>query len=190
MPAPRKYKTEEEREAAKRESYRKYRESEKGKATKERFKEKNKDNVELKERYYKVQRDWFRNLSDAERDKIKARNRVKQQLRLLNDPRIGLFNDAKKRAKKKCLDFTITLDDIIIPAVCPVLGIQLFRGDGKQSDNSPSLDRINNNVGYIPGNVRVISYRANTIKSSSTVEELLLIIAYMQEVSYNGLVRD
>jgi hypothetical protein len=44
--------------------------------------------------------------------------------------------------------------------------------------NSPSLDRINNNLGYVPGNVIVVSDRANRIKNNATIEELEKIVNY------------
>jgi hypothetical protein len=40
--------------------------------------------------------------------------------------------------------------------------------------NSPSFDRINNDpaIGYVRGNVNIISQRANQIKSDATAAEL------------------
>ena len=45
----------------------------------------------------------------------------------------------------------------------------------KRLENSASLDRIDNVKGYIPGNVQVISWRANRVKSDATLDELILI---------------
>lgn len=41
-------------------------------------------------------------------------------------------------------------------------------------DASPSVDRINPHLGYVPGNVQVISYKANSMKRNCTMEELLM----------------
>lgn len=41
---------------------------------------------------------------------------------------------------------------------------------------SPSLDRIDSSKGYVKGNVRVISARANMLKNNATVEELTLVL--------------
>lgn len=80
------------------------------------------------------------------------------------------------------LAFGLELTDIIIPAVCPILGVALKISDtGKASDNSPSLDRIIPSMGYVKGNVAVISHRANVIKSFGTIEEHEKIIHYMRE---------
>ena len=72
--------------------------------------------------------------------------------------------------------FNIEIEDVIIPEECPVLGIPLKVLSG--SDNSPTLDRVDNRLGYIRGNVAVISHRANTIKNSASIEELEKVIKY------------
>jgi hypothetical protein len=79
---------------------------------------------------------------------------------------------AKYRSKRDSIPFSITVDDIIVPETCPLLGIKLYRGSTSKNDNSPSLDRKVNSIGYIPGNVWVISRKANTMKNDATPEEL------------------
>ena len=91
---------------------------------------------------------------------------------------IVVINDTK-RAKKKGIEFNLTLDDIPqIPVVCPVLGIPIIPNDGisAPSDNSPSIDRIDSTKGYIKGNIRIISNRANRIKADATVDELRMVL--------------
>lgn len=88
-----------------------------------------------------------------------------------------LWYAAKRRAKDKSLEFTISKEDIIIPEVCPYLKIELQlsnRTRGTCRDYWPTLDRIDNSKGYIKGNVEVISFKANTMKNNATKEELLL----------------
>ena len=58
---------------------------------------------------------------------------------------------------------TITKDDIFIPSHCPVFGMPLEIGQGVPTDNSPSLDKIIPALGYIPGNVLVVSNKANIL---------------------------
>lgn len=88
-----------------------------------------------------------------------------------NNPRAQILSAAKMRAKKKGLPFSLTVEDIVIPAVCPYFGIPLKAADGRMNDNSPSLDRISPASGYVPGNVEVISWRANRLKGDGTAEE-------------------
>ena len=96
----------------------------------------------------------------------------------------GLMERARNRAKVKGIPFTIEYTDVVIPDMCPILGIPLFRNEGgKPSVNSPSLDRVIPELGYVPGNICVISHRANTIKNDATAEELLAVIEYIRSFS-------
>lgn len=91
-----------------------------------------------------------------------------------------LLHAARKRSKAAGLPCNLTVEDIIIPDVCPVLGIPIERGVGKMGENSPSLDRIVPELGYVKGNVYVISMRANRLKSDASLGELEAILAYMK----------
>lgn len=83
-----------------------------------------------------------------------------------------MFKSAKTRAKKNNIEFSIALSDIVIPKECPYLHIPLSFGTGSVGPNSPTLDRIDPTLGYVPGNVTVCSFRANAIKRDATPEEL------------------
>ena len=89
-----------------------------------------------------------------------------------SNPEAKLLWNSKNRAKKLGLEFSLTIDDIVIPTLCPLLEIELKSGDGVIVDTSPSLDRIDTNKGYVKGNVWVISHKANTMKSDATIEEI------------------
>jgi len=47
--------------------------------------------------------------------------------------------------------------------------------------NWPSLDRWDSTKGYVPGNVFVISYRANTLKNNATYEEIVKVAQYLRK---------
>lgn len=83
-----------------------------------------------------------------------------------------MLQSAKFRAKRDGLPFLLKRSDITIPDVCPVLGIKLQCGDRKNHDAAPTLDRITSELGYVAGNVIVVSYRANRIKNDATLVEL------------------
>lgn len=85
-----------------------------------------------------------------------------------------MLTSAKSRASKRGIPFKLTLDDFDIPATCPVLGIEIVLGGSTNSarENAPSLDRVVPLLGYVRGNVIVISFRANRIKNDATVTEL------------------
>jgi len=82
---------------------------------------------------------------------------------------------ARSRAKRKGLDFNLTKEDIVIPVLCPYLGIELVSSvpRGQRRDQCISLDRKDNSKGYIIGNVEVISQLANTMKNSASPYLLL-----------------
>lgn len=89
-----------------------------------------------------------------------------------------LWVSAKVRAKRRGLEFTLRIEDIAIPTRCPVLGIEIVIEAGKSvQSGAPSLDRIDNSLGYTPANVRVISHRANALKHDASREEVALIYA-------------
>jgi len=101
------------------------------------------------------------------------------------DPRRKLYYSAKSRATKKGLEFSITVDDIVIPRRCPVLGVALKAGVGggtvsvAKLESSPTLDRIDNSKGYTPDNICVISLRANNLKRDATLYELECLAYHM-----------
>ena len=99
-----------------------------------------------------------------------------------------ILHRLKSKAQKICVPFDLTVDDLVIPTHCPVLGIPLEFGKSGTAawrDNSPSVDRIVPSLGYVKGNVVVISYRANRVKNDATVEELNKVTQF-----YNNLCGD
>jgi hypothetical protein len=92
-----------------------------------------------------------------------------------------LWYSAKERATRKDIPFDIELSDIVIPDTCPVLGIPLDKENvDKRINNSPSLDKFFPDRGYVKGNIQVISWRANRIKSDGTPEEWRKIADWCQ----------
>jgi hypothetical protein len=98
----------------------------------------------------------------------------------LRDLAVKMARAAKTRSTTAGVPFSITADDITVPQLCPVLGIPLHVGQAQASDNSPSLDRVLPLLGYVPGNVLVISNRANRIKNNATIHELRLVADFFE----------
>lgn len=100
------------------------------------------------------------------------------------NPKQIMLNSARERAKIGGYACTIATKDIVIPEFCPLLGIRLEHNWGKKKLHaaSPSLDKIVPALGYVPGNVWVISQRANHIKSNATLQELQTIVANLAKV--------
>lgn len=99
-------------------------------------------------------------------------------------PAAYLYRIAKHRAKKKGIEFSIEVGDIVLPTHCPILGIELtMHSDGTTGgkNNSYSLDRIDTTQGYVKGNVHVISFLANSMKRNATPRELLCFASWIKE---------
>lgn len=111
------------------------------------------------------------------------RMRASMEKKRREDVGYAMFALAKQRAKKKGIPFDLDKEYLrnIVPEKCPVLGITLKRGVGKFSDCSPSLDRLIPELGYVKGNVRVISDKANRLKRDATLEELKALVKYLEE---------
>ena len=76
--------------------------------------------------------------------------------------------------------FSITFKDLDWPTYCPVLGLELnYYTEGGRQEESVSFDRFNPEVGYVPGNVYICSWRANRLKNNGTAEEHKKIYEFM-----------
>lgn len=81
------------------------------------------------------------------------------------------YRSKKANARRQGIEFWISFSEIDWPTHCPILGIKLdYDTEGRQ-ENSVSFDRIDPSKGYVPGNVIVISWRANRLKNDGTWEE-------------------
>jgi hypothetical protein len=89
-------------------------------------------------------------------------------------PERHLLTSVKCAAKAQAIPFNITADDLPVPTHCPVLHIPLVVTQDKRTDNTPSVDRIIPSKGYVRGNVRVISWRANRQKNDADHNERIL----------------
>lgn len=108
-----------------------------------------------------------RSYRSSEKGTTKRKNWVK------DNPKSVMLYGAKKRAKKDGIPFDLSIDDFDIPDVCPILGIRLLKNSQPGPlPSSPSLDKIIPALGYVKGNVQVVSNRANAMKSDATLEEL------------------
>lgn len=91
-----------------------------------------------------------------------------------NSPEYKMWARAKARSRSKGIEFTIEVKDVVIPQICPILGVQLKCHSGRPGGkkDSPALDRIDPTKGYIKENIQVISHLANMMKSHATPTEM------------------
>lgn len=98
--------------------------------------------------------------------------------RYYRNPARTIWIEARGRARRAQLPFDIDPEDCQIPEFCPVLGIKLTpKGKGTHSDSTPTLDKVDPNKGYTKGNVNIISWKANRIKSNCSDPEVFEAIA-------------
>jgi len=111
--------------------------------------------------------------------------------RLTNPVEYDIWKTAKYRAKAKNIPFSLQLSDISVPLVCPILGIPLAISKGVLKDNSPSIDRVYPDKGYVPGNILIVSFKANRLKNELNPEELVKLGLRFRELweSANGITR-
>jgi hypothetical protein len=90
---------------------------------------------------------------------------------------------AANKCREQGLPFNITADDLMpAPLKCPVFGFKLdWYKDGRGgADDSPSIDRLIPEEGYVPGNVTLISLKANRIKNDSDLSELRMVADWVE----------
>lgn len=124
---------------------------------------------------------WVKNYRAKHQDRYRAHARNSKAKVRIERPVLALWRACKRRSQLKSWPFDLTVEDLgTIPEVCPVLGIPIITSRSRADGNSPSLDRIDNNKPYTKDNVAIISYRANVLKNSATLEEVEKIWNYMK----------
>lgn len=99
---------------------------------------------------------------------------VNRQKREPRSAEYMLWDRSRQNSKKSGKEFNITVEDIIIPEYCPYLKIKLSTNIiDNQSPNYYTIDRIDSNIGYVKGNIQILSLLANTMKNNATIEQLL-----------------
>lgn len=97
----------------------------------------------------------------------------------------SLFMSAQYRAKRKNLDFNITKEYLldIAPDKCPIFNTPFVWGFNRRgySQDSPTLDRVFNGLGYIKENVVFISKKANTAKSNYQYQDLYKLADWLHD---------
>jgi len=92
------------------------------------------------------------------------------------------FHAAKQRAKKNNREFTITKlwVEENAPIICPLLNVTLIYNADRSTANTASLDRKDSAKGYTPENCKIISFKANRIKSNASLEEIALLASNLE----------
>lgn len=123
-------------------------------------------------------REW--RIANPERAaETRKRNNATRMDRYRANPSLYLWRTARHRAKTLGIAFDIEPEDLVIPEYCPITGDKI---DVLVSNyaNGASVDKVQNDKGYVRGNVRVISRKANRMKGDADLVHLERMIAYMK----------
>lgn len=112
-------------------------------------------------------------MQDLRRSNGDTINEKKRESWQLMDARKKLLIQARARAKRKNIEFSLSLEDIVIPDKCPLLEIDFVVGTKNDYEFTHSLDRIDSTKGYTKNNIWVITKLANSMKNSASRQELL-----------------
>ena len=97
------------------------------------------------------------------------------------------FTRKRQNAKQKKWEWDLAMSDLEWPKTCPILGLELDWFAETRQENSPSFDRIDSNLGYVAGNVQIVSWKANRIKNNGTAEDHRKIYEYLTKISNNSI---
>lgn len=89
---------------------------------------------------------------------------------------ILLWEAARRKSPQRGLEFDITGNDVVrmvAEGICPRTGRPFDLRRGQWLRDRPSLDRVDNSVGYVDGNVEVVTKQYNVAKSVYTSDEML-----------------
>lgn len=133
------------------------------------------------ERYLKdkLNPEFRQKLNAEKREKYKENSTLEIERRtkyFVEHPEKYLLTTIKSRCKRDNIKFNLTEKDFDkLPTHCPVFNIPLERNLGKRkwSKYALSVDKIQPDLGYVSGNIQILSRLANNMKSEATPEELL-----------------
>ena len=98
-----------------------------------------------------------------------------------------LYAALKYRTNKRNIPLDVSIEYLISIATdnCPVFNTPLSwcERKGRITANSPSLDRINPEKGYVEGNLQWLSNMANTMKQNATLEQLNQFADWVKKIT-------
>lgn len=131
------------------------------------------------DKYRRVRREAYIALSPEHKANWIGRGTENRRRVMAENPVHYLWIRSRESAKQRDLEHTIGEHEIVIPVNCPVCDCVL-QSKGTRGAASPSLDRVHNDGGYVPGNVAVICLRCNMLKKDGSIADFERLIAYMR----------
>lgn len=139
------------------------------------WKEKNKEKIKA---YYQKNKEKIKEKSKINWEKNKEKHKINHQNYVKrNYYKVWAYQSIRTH-KERGIEVTVTKEEVVLigkqSTNCAACNIKLdyTRGNKKKIQrNSPSLDRINNTLGLIPGNIQVLCTRCNSRKGQKTMRE-------------------
>lgn len=148
--------------------------------------------AEAKEKERQRSKENYKKLKEARGEAV--RDYTKRGLSQCQTPWYRLWAGARSRAKKGNYPFSIEQGDVkelmFNLDYCPALGIKINWEADKLEDNSPTLDKIVPELGYVKGNIAVISAKANRIKSNATADDIGKVYCWLKKQKKNPPSKD
>ncbi len=132
-------------------------------------------NKDIARNYRKI---WKQNRRKEDKEYATIQNRKWRD----SNPKGYLLSRARARSRSENLPFNLSVNDLQMPEYCPIFGLKLEFSNGRNTrpDNIPTLDRTIPSLGYVKGNVSIISMKANRLKSNASLKELKQIVAWLE----------
>ena len=141
-------------------------------------------NEEQKQKERDTKRKLRDRMSPEERQQENDRKRAQQALKSEDQRRQDMCNRCEQRADRKKIPFNLTLDHInaIWPKDnrCPALGVLLERGKKHAKRCSPTIDKLNPALGYVIGNVAIVSHLANAVMQDATPTQVMAVASWFK----------
>jgi hypothetical protein len=130
--------------------------------------------VQIEER-----RAYHRDYKRKNAEKSHRWGKEKYQRRKDGQPEMLLLKNCRARAVKKGLKYDLSPEWIRArwDAGCELTGLPFERKDGRgHGPRSASIDRIDNTIGYLPANCRLVLTCVNMMKHTDTEERMIEVI--------------
>lgn len=140
-----------------------------------------------KQRAYKLRHKERLAKQDREKAKLKRAKNPDEIRRIdreayARNKRVRLIKGIRQRALKNGIPFDLVAHEMEWPTHCPVFGVELnYTAGFPPPDNAVSVDRIIPENGYVKGNVQVISWLANRMKSNASRNQILAFAKWAVE---------
>lgn len=148
---------------------------------KEYYKQWYRNNIDKVKKYRKENKDKIQEKSKIYREKNKEKIKQNWKEWYEKNPERSIkrrFTDAKRKAKLRNKEWALSFDEyqLLIGQPCYYCNYKL----GERVRRASGLDRINSNIGYVPGNCVSCCYKCNIIKGQFlTSEETKLVVNYL-----------